>query len=1027
MKRFGINQKVFSSLFIVLIFFSLAVGAGYRGLSQVIASMERVDKVNLLVEYIALASLAEKDFMNTSSEDSVVQVRHHLSQLLHSAKELKAQFPETTYKDKMENVIKAANSFNSAFEQYVELDRQVKQHINDTDAMSRKVIDSTDLFRKHLNSCLVDANIETLEAVNKKQKVADEALQLLLWTLETEAIRNRLMHEDDFKLVSEWKRINQTIIGLAFSMKSRVEREKNIKHLDNIIESFGRYEKIFLSFLVTRSEADKKATIKIAALAMDEMKAIQREQKEQLIAIETESNDFLNMMRRQEEDARAIILAFRDAQRDEKEFFLYGKEDHVLQHNNLTDTCISRARDLQPRIDQHHKEEMKNIIDVLTAYKKLFNKTVELIQEQGKVEQSMIDAAENANKMCADAKILQKAVLLDQESWSRNIMVWSAVFSAILGFGIFGLLIRYNIIRPINLLVKSTKRITEGDYTVPIISFKKDEIGDLAEHFKKMRETVREYVNRLELLVKDLERTIAKQKLTENELRESEKEYRNLFDNIYDVYYRTDEKGIITLISPSAEKHLGYTPDELVGNYMKNIYVNPQEREKFLSRLIKDGYIQNFETQLRHKDNSTIWASTNAKFLKDEKGNTLGVEGITRDVTERKEAEIEREKLKGQLQQSQRMESIGTLAGGIAHDFNNILTPIIGYTEMAMENVPHDSRTRKDLAQVFKSSLRAKELVQQILTFSRHQDQERMPVKIQSNIKEAIKFLRATIPTTINIYQNIDNDSAPVMANPTQIHQILMNLCTNAFHAMENKGGSINLSLSNVVLDPESVIPYPGLNPGPFVKLTVSDTGSGMKKEVRERIFEPYFTTKDVDKGTGMGLAVVHGIIASYGGYISVYSEPGKGTAFHVYFPQVETYTVEPKPVSTGPVKMGDEHILLVDDEEINVLMLQQMLEGIGYSVTARTSSLEALEAFRAQPENFDLVLTDTAMPNMTGDQLAKELIMINPDIPIILLSGFSEMMTKQKARTIGIREYVMKPVIKVDLANTIRKVLDKE
>ncbi len=265
------------------------------------------------------------------------------------------------------------------------------------------------------------------------------------------------------------------------------------------------------------------------------------------------------------------------------------------------------------------------------------------------------------------------------------------------------------------------------------------------------------------------------------------------------------------------------------------------------------------------------------------------------------------------------------------------------------------------------------------------------------------------------------------MANPTQIYQVLINLCTNAYHSMEEKGGTLDVSLSNVHLESKALILYPGLNPGPYTKITVSDTGCGMDNDLMERIFEPYFTTKDVGKGTGMGLAVVHGVLASHGGYITVSSEQDKGTTFDAFLPHLETASVEPKPVSTEPVEMGNEHLLIVDDEEINVRMMKQMLEKLGYRISVRTSSLEALEAFRVQPDKFDLVLTDTAMPNMMGDQLAKELFNIRPDIPVILLSGFSELMTEEKAKSIGIKEFVMKPVVKDDLANTIRKVLDQK
>jgi PAS domain S-box-containing protein len=379
----------------------------------------------------------------------------------------------------------------------------------------------------------------------------------------------------------------------------------------------------------------------------------------------------------------------------------------------------------------------------------------------------------------------------------------------------------------------------------------------------------------------------------------------------------------------------------------------------------------------------------------------------------------------GQLLQVQKMEAIGALAGGIAHDFNNILTAIIGYTELAREEATEGSRVRANLQEVLKAGMRAKDLVQQILMFSRQSEQEQKPLQVDSIVKEGLKLLRASIPTTVEIRPNIQRECGTVLGDPTQIYQVLVNLCVNAAHAMREKGGVLEVSLMNVDFDAASA-QHPDLKPGPYVKLTVSDTGHGMERAVMQRIFDPYFTTKGPGEGTGMGLAVVHGAVKNHGGAITVDSEPGKGTTFHVYFPRMERGGA-PEAEAAASVPTGSERILFVDDEKALVDMVKQMIESLGYKVAGRTSSIEALEAFRAQPDKFDLVITDQTMPNMTGETLAKELLRIRSDIPIILCTGYSELITKEKAKAMGIRQLIMKPVVRSELARIIRHVLDQE
>jgi signal transduction histidine kinase/ActR/RegA family two-component response regulator len=398
---------------------------------------------------------------------------------------------------------------------------------------------------------------------------------------------------------------------------------------------------------------------------------------------------------------------------------------------------------------------------------------------------------------------------------------------------------------------------------------------------------------------------------------------------------------------------------------------------------------------------------------------------LQREIAEQRRAEEEEKKLNAQVQRAQRMEAIGTLAGGIAHDFNNILTAIIGYTELLRYDLPEDSKAQANLEAIYEAGIRARDLVHQILTFSRQSEEERKPLRISTVIKEALKLLRATLPTTIEIRQNLESESDTVLANPTQIHQVLINLCTNSAQAMREKGGVLEVSLEEADLDLEAAAPNPDVKPGGYAKLTVRDTGSGIAPEIVERIFDPYFSTREPDQGTGMGLAVVHGIVESTGGSITVESTLGKGTAIHILFPRIRG-RVTPEARVLSPFPSGNERILFVDDEKALVDIGVQLLEHLGYRVVARTSSIEALEVFRNQPEKFDLVVSDQTMPNMTGEILAKELIRIRPDIPIVLCTGYSEMISEEKAAALGIKKLVMKPILMREISQTIRQILDK-
>ncbi|MBC8433025.1 MAG: PAS domain-containing protein [Desulfobacterales bacterium] len=475
--------------------------------------------------------------------------------------------------------------------------------------------------------------------------------------------------------------------------------------------------------------------------------------------------------------------------------------------------------------------------------------------------------------------------------------------------------------------------------------------------------------------------------------------------------------GTIQYVNPAFEQLSGFTRKEIVG---KNFRILKSDRHdesfyKAMWDVISSGEIWSGHITNRMKDDTLREFETKISPVRDSSGEVVNFVSVSRDVTQEVALQV-------QLQQAQKMQAIGTLAGGIAHDFNNILAAVIGYTEIAIADVEKGGLLHDNLQEVLKAGERAKDLVNQILTFSRQSEQDLKPIKVELIVKEVLKLIRASLPATIEIHQKLKSETN-VMGDPTKIHQVLMNLCTNAAHAMRKKGGVLNVSLADVELDSNFATKHFDIKPGPYLKLSVTDTGHGMPPGLLEHIFDPFFTTKQQGEGTGMGLSMVHGIVKSHGGTISVYSEPGEGSIFNVYLPAIESRS-EQKAREEKPVPTGTERILFVDDEQALVNMGKQLLESLGYKVTTRTSSIEALKLFKVQPDKFDLVITDLTMPNMTGDELAQKLMAVRPDIPVILCTGFSTKMTEEKTKKMGIRAFVLKPVIKQDIAETIRKVL---
>ncbi|KJR96999.1 MAG: hypothetical protein VR65_26130 [Desulfobulbaceae bacterium BRH_c16a] len=404
---------------------------------------------------------------------------------------------------------------------------------------------------------------------------------------------------------------------------------------------------------------------------------------------------------------------------------------------------------------------------------------------------------------------------------------------------------------------------------------------------------------------------------------------------------------------------------------------------------------------------------------------------LQEEIAERIEAQASAKKLAQQLQQSQKMEAIGTLAGGIAHDFNNILSAIIGYTELAQLHMITGCDRKQcpaagDLDRVLFASERAKELVRQILTFSRQQDYERSPLQLNQVVTDALGLLRSSLPQSMEIRTKFDTDDTLILGNATQIHQIVMNLGTNAKHALGKSGGVLAVEINRIEIEPiDAKSKNLQLAPGPYLLLKFCDNGCGMERAMLDRIFDPYFTTKPKDQGTGMGLAVVHGIVKSHGGLITVYSEPGKGTSFLMYFPQLVDLPAEQSLTFSRKIPTGTERILLVDDEALIAQMQGRVLESLGYTVTVETDPLQALETFSAGPSAYDLIITDMTMPRMNGADLTQRILRIQADIPVILCTGFSELINESKARAIGVKSFAMKPLVRKTIAEIVRKALE--
>ena len=502
-----------------------------------------------------------------------------------------------------------------------------------------------------------------------------------------------------------------------------------------------------------------------------------------------------------------------------------------------------------------------------------------------------------------------------------------------------------------------------------------------------------------------------------------EEKYRlmSAIDQAFETIVITDKWGVIEYVNPAFEKVSGYSAEEVHGKNPRILKSDRHGAEFYreMWQTLRAGRVWKGHLINKRKDGTLFEENATISPVRDREGKIINYVAVKRDVTE----EVA---LKKQLNQAMKMEAIGTLAGGIAHDFNNILSAVLGYAEMVEMQLADDDPARKDVSQIIDAGQRATGLIRQILTFSRQEEEELRPVKLQFVIKEALKLLRSSLPTSIELQQEIDTGCGPVLADPIRIHQVLMNLCTNAKQAMEGQQGTLRVRLAEYDIDSGSFNAFlPSIESGPWLDLEVSDTGMGMEEQVKERIFDPFFTTKKKGQGTGLGLSVVHGIVKSHGGEIIVESAPGRGTTFHIYLPLVRDEEKYEEQEAQLELPRGTEHILLVDDEPLLVEIMERFLTMLGYKVKGFIDSREALAWFKDNADRVDLVITDMTMPHLTGAELTMEILSKKTEMPIILCTGYSEIMDADRAASMGIRKFLAKPVDNNVLARSVREVLD--
>ena len=518
---------------------------------------------------------------------------------------------------------------------------------------------------------------------------------------------------------------------------------------------------------------------------------------------------------------------------------------------------------------------------------------------------------------------------------------------------------------------------------------------------------------------------------TDSSTTDSGRRYRLVASQTGQLFYEVEVADMVIRVSGAFTQVTGRPSDDIgqLQHGQWNELIHPDDREHVMETFadaVRSLGKYHMQWRLMHTDGSVRFVEDLGVVLPGEDGRAKLVLGTLQDITPRVQAEEERQRAERLEQHTRKLESLGVLAGGIAHDFNNLLAAIIGLTDMAVQDLDPESQLHADLSEVLRAGHRAKDLVRQILKFSRQEQEDRRPVYFHQIAREALKLLRATIPPHIEIIDAIDTISGQTLGSASQLHQVVMNLCTNSAHAISKQPGTIEVCLADVEIDARFAATHPQLHEGPYLKLSVFDTGHGMDERVMARIFDPFFTTKPVGEGTGMGLAVVHGIVSSHGGAILVNSKPGHGSAFYVYLPRADRVEEEGER-STAPPATGHERILFVDDEEAVLRFARAALQPIGYSVTLCEDPQVALELFRKAPGDYDLLVSDLMMPKLMGDALAEAVRALKPGIPIVLFTGFGDFLSPERIEEAGVCEIVHKPIIARDLAEAVRRALDKK
>lgn len=633
------------------------------------------------------------------------------------------------------------------------------------------------------------------------------------------------------------------------------------------------------------------------------------------------------------------------------------------------------------------------------------------------------------------AQGLLHAILQAQDAmWLlRLIFVSLLAVGLLLGGGVW-LRLRRSIGRAVHGLVEGARAIGRGTLAHRIVPVSRDELAEVAMAFNAMaaqrqqaevalhraNATLEVHVEERTMAIaeayKDLEQQLSARQQAERALHASEARYRALFDNANDVIYITDVRGQLLTINPAVETITGYRPSEILDrNIQEFVVLYKSEITDPMPSLPPRLPLTNYEADILSKDGRMVTLEVSSRFLR-QKGEPVVIYGIARDVSERL-------RLEAQVRHQQRLDSLGTMASGIAHDFNNILTAILGYTDLALLDLAPDSATAEALHTVLTAGQRARHLVQQILTFSRQATSIRQPVMLHSVVQEVLHFLRVAHPPNITIEQSCARETDRVLGDETQLHQMVLNLCLNAMQAMHDTHGVLDLRQKRVVVDTEFATAHASLRPGLHLCLSISDTGHGMASGVLAHIFEPFFTTKVPGEGAGMGLAVVHGIVTSHQGAITVDSSPGQGTTFNIYLPYIEDQEDSPTPAA-ALAPSGQTRVLCVDDDVLLVTLWDAILTPLGYDVTTCTNSLEALRLFRGAPERYDIVVTDQNMPGLPGDALIRALHQLRPTLPIVLCTGVRHLLTPQQAQALGITVFLRKPVGEDELPDAIQRAL---